>query len=178
MGDELEARGWNAIDAALRPLYGDQKPAHWAAVVPAMLGGQDPLQGISAYRSTFGGAPHWHFVTYGFSELYEKESDDPETSGYGLELTCRVVDTEEGAEPPKWVWSLLQNLARYVFRTGNVFEPNHSTTLNGPIRRRSPRFSRSGVTTRSPPVQESFAWCRRRSGTEIERRSSAWSVRD
>lgn len=27
-------------------------------------------------------------------------------------------------EPPTWPLSLLQNLARYVFRTGNGFTPN------------------------------------------------------
>ena len=29
--------------------------------------------------------------------------------------------------------SLLQNLARYVFRTGNGFAPNHHIDANGPI---------------------------------------------
>ena len=29
--------------------------------------------------------------------------------------------------------SFLQNLARYVFQTGNVFEPGHHMDLNGPI---------------------------------------------
>ncbi len=130
---ESEARGWDAIDAALKPLYGDTEPHHVAPVLPAMLGGNDPLQGISAYRSTHGGTRHWHFVTYGFSELYEKETDDPQVSGYGFEMTVRVVDPKHVDEPPPWVFSLLQNLARYVFRSGNVFEPNHHTTLNGPI---------------------------------------------
>jgi len=44
-----------------------------------------------------------------------------------------VVDPESKDEPPKWVLSLLQNLARYVFNSGNVFEAGHYTTLNGPI---------------------------------------------
>lgn len=30
------------------------------------------------------GVPHWHYVTYGYSELYEKECEDPAVSGYGL----------------------------------------------------------------------------------------------
>ena len=136
--------GWHAIDAALAPLYGAREPKHFAPALPAMVGGNDPLQGISAYRSTFGGTPHWHFVTYGFSELYAKEEgSDPAFSGYGIELTCRVVDTETADdEPPVWVCSMLQNLARYVFRSGNVFEPGHSTPLNGPI-----AFDRSTILT-------------------------------
>lgn len=36
-------------------------------------------------------------------------------------------------DPPEWVWSFLQGLARYVFQTGNVFAPGHHMGLNGPI---------------------------------------------
>lgn len=130
--DDTEAKGWDAIDAALRPLYGDAKPVHVAPAVPAALGGNDPLDGISAYRSTWGGQAHWHYVTYGLSELYEKITDDPEVSGYGFELTFRLVDPQYESAPP-WAFSLLQNLARYVFTSGNVFEPGHHLSLNSPI---------------------------------------------
>ena len=80
--EEPEAIGWDAIDAALTPIYGKQEPRHYGTILPAMLGGDDPLQGISVYKN-LSPKPHYHFVTYGFSELYEKESDDPEYSGYG-----------------------------------------------------------------------------------------------
>lgn len=133
MSIEDEAPGWDAIDGALRRLYQTVEPLHYAASLPAIAGGDDPLQGISAYRSRFGGRPHWHFVTYGYSELYEKETDDEALSGYGYEMTIRVVDPEAYDEPPQWVLSLLQNLARYVFRTGSAFGVGHHTTLNGPI---------------------------------------------
>jgi suppressor of fused-like protein len=128
-----ESPGWAAIDEAMQGLYGDVEPLHFAAALPMAIGGNDPLHGVSAYRSTFGGRACWHFVTYGYSELFEKESDDPEISGFGFEMTVRVIDPEAQNEPPRWVVSLLQNLARYVFRTGNVFHPGHTTTLNGPI---------------------------------------------
>ena len=55
-----------------------------------MLGGNDPLDGISVYTAKEP-IEHWHFVTYGFSELYEKETGDPENSGFGFELTFRLV---------------------------------------------------------------------------------------
>jgi suppressor of fused-like protein len=98
-----------------------------------MLGGNDPLPGISAYKNA-SPRPHWHFVTYGFSELYEKETDDPELSGYGFELTFRLAQGEgDSDEPPPWPLSFLQNLARYVFTTGNAFDERHHMTLNGPI---------------------------------------------
>lgn len=128
-----EAPGWDAIDAALAGIYGDTEPSHYAPRAPMVLGGNDPLQGISAYRSAFGGHAHWHFVTYGYSDLYDKETDDPEFSGFGFEMTLRVVDPEHVDSPPSWAVSVLQNLARYVFRTGKVFQPNHHLTLNGPI---------------------------------------------
>ena len=35
------------------------------------------LSGISAYKNV-DPCPHWHFVTYGFSELWAKESADPD----------------------------------------------------------------------------------------------------
>lgn len=128
---EPEARGWDAIDAALLPLYGDQEPLHYAAVLPAMLGGDSYLQGISAYSLTYP-EPHWHFVTYGFSELYEKEWSDPAISGFGFELTFRLA---KGAltEPPAWAVNFLQNLGRYVYRSGNAFSRGHYMDLNGPI---------------------------------------------
>lgn len=94
--ETAEAPGWEAIDGALRTIYGDTEPLHWGTIIPAMLGGNDPLQGISAYRSDFGGKAHWHFVTYGYSELYAKESEDKDVSGFGYEMTIRVIAPEAG----------------------------------------------------------------------------------
>ena len=69
MGDEeAEAPGWDAIDAALREVYGDREPLHYGTDIKYELGGPDPLDGISAYRVEQP-SPHWHFVTYGLSEL-------------------------------------------------------------------------------------------------------------
>jgi hypothetical protein len=130
--EDSVAQGWDAIDAALRPVYGDLEPKHYGPVIKAMLGGPDPLDGISAYRRT-DGVPHWHFVTYGLTELYTKEADDPEVSGYGFELTFRLACHVDEQDPPLWAMNFLQNLARYVFRSGNVFAPGHHMTLNGPI---------------------------------------------
>ncbi len=60
--------GWDAIDAALQPIYGGREPYHVGTVIPFALGGPDPIHGISAYKNTEP-AHHLHFVTYGFSEL-------------------------------------------------------------------------------------------------------------
>jgi hypothetical protein len=132
MSAESEAPGWEAIDEALRPLYGSTEPKHYAAVIPYALGGNEPLNGISVYKNS-APRPHWHFVTYGLSELFDKETENPAISGYGFELTFRLACAPDEEEPPAWAMNFLQNLARYVFKTGNVFDVGHHMGLNGPI---------------------------------------------
>lgn len=127
-----EAPGWEAIDQAISRIYGEQQPIHYGTVHPYALGGPDPLDGISIYRNDRD-TSHWHYISYGLSELYEKESDDLEISGYGFELTFRLLRTANEDNPPIWVLNLLQNLARYVFQTGKVFDDGHRLSANGPI---------------------------------------------
>jgi hypothetical protein len=116
-GGEVDAVGWDAISGALDRLYPGQEAKHYATTLPYSLGGRDPIDGISVYET--GSPDHWHYVTLGFSELYEKETDEPSTSGYGFELTLRMVKRER--EPPVFAMNFLQNLARYVFDTGRTF---------------------------------------------------------
>ncbi|WP_027346313.1 suppressor of fused domain protein [Hamadaea tsunoensis] len=127
--DDFGAPGWEAIDAALEPIYSGVEPRHYGTVIGWRLGGPDPLDGVSAYPRD----GHWHFVTYGLSELYAKESDNPDRSGWGFELTFRLAREAAEAEPPMWAVSFLQNLARYVYQSGNVFAAGHHLDLNGPI---------------------------------------------
>jgi len=129
---ENEAPGWDAIDAALRAIYGDQEPKHYGTAIPFYLGGNDPLQGLSAYLN-HDPVPHWHFVSYGLSELYQKESEDRDTSGWGIELTFRVACDGDTDEPPAWAMNFMQNLGRYVVETGNVLQPGDHMNANGPI---------------------------------------------
>lgn len=124
--------GWDAISGALERLYPGQEPKHYGTVIKWMLGGPDPLDGISAWKR-MDPVPHWHFVSYGLTELYSKESDDADTSGYGFELTFRLACNPADDEPPAWAINFLQNLARYVFKSGNVFGDGHWMTANGPI---------------------------------------------
>ena len=134
---EEDTLGWDAIDQVLEKVYGDQQPAHYGTLIKFRLGGEDPLDGISVYRSDEG-MPHWHYVTYGFSDLYGDLDDSRDVapdkpSGYGFELTFRLARAADEQEPPSWPLNFLQNIARYVFRTGNVFAPGHWMTANGPI---------------------------------------------
>ena len=121
--EELDARGWDAITEAFEKLYpGQEKPLHLAALIPWQLGGNDPLQGISVYD----GGDFWHFVSYGLSELYEKESEDPEWSGYGFEFTIKLKKAglaDENAEI-RTICGIFQSLARLTFQNGEIFQPN------------------------------------------------------
>jgi len=120
MSDE-KALGWDAITARFDTLYPEQtNPLHFGTIIPAMLGGNDPLHGISVYDA----GDFWHFVTYGFSDLWEKEGDDPEWSGFGMELTMKLkkLDWVDDLEL-KNIAGVLQSLARYVFSSGNAFLP-------------------------------------------------------
>ncbi len=129
------APGWDAINVRLREVYGSQEPRHWGTLIKHMLGGRDPLDGISAYDCSEGGGSHLHFCTYGYSSLYyDEESAGGEYSKYGFEMTFRLATPLPPAEEPGWVLNLLQNLARYVFESGRWFEPYHWIPANGPIR--------------------------------------------
>ena len=97
-----EAAGWAAIEAALAPLYGDREPLrHFAAVPHYDAGGDDPIDGISVY-AVEDPRPHWHYVTYGFSELRRKLFEDPDVSGWGFELSLRLACETGAVDPPDW----------------------------------------------------------------------------
>lgn len=127
-----QARGWQAIDDRLHALYPDQpEPLHIDLGVPAL---GDALAGVSVLRASQP-APHWHYVTYGLSDLFD-EHPDAEVSGFGLELTFRLLadDATDGAVmPPTWPVSLLHNLAGYVSQSGHPFVALHSIDARGPI---------------------------------------------
>lgn len=70
--DEEDAVGWLEIDKVVEGIYGDQKPRHYAPPVHYMVGGEDPLDGVSIYDSQKD-MFHRHLVSYGMSELYYNE---------------------------------------------------------------------------------------------------------
>lgn len=127
----IDTAGFDAIEKKFKKLYPKQEEIHFHAIVSSRLGGDDPLDGISIFR----GDGYYHFVTFGFSELYEKESEDMEYSGYGFELTFKLKMNEEQKKRGKKdldakdkelknICSILQELAKYVFETGEIFQPN------------------------------------------------------
>lgn len=133
--DEIVTPGWDAITAACEALYPDQlDPLHLATRVTYALGGPDPLDGVSIYRVAEP-RPHWHYVSYGLSDLYGSGEPGGDVSGFGFEFTFRLAaeDALSAEHCPVWPVNLMQNLAGYVFRTGNLFGPGHHLDANGPI---------------------------------------------
>lgn len=68
----------------------------------------------------------------GAEDENDTDSEYNQVSGYGFELTFRLKRGSEDT-PPVWPVNLLQNLARYVFSTGNTFDSGHYLNANGPI---------------------------------------------
>jgi hypothetical protein len=87
---------------------------------------EPPLAEIVVYRASRP-MPHWHYITYGLSELGEKTSEDTGLSGFGVEYSLRLVDGSE--EPPVWPLNLLRYLATLVRETREPMDPKHSMDL-------------------------------------------------
>ena len=120
--DMPETSGWDAITQAMLALYPDQTdPIHYAPVLSYRMGGNDPLDGISIYD----GGSYYHFVTYGFSELYEKESQHAAYSGLGFELTLKLKKDgiRKRDKEYKNICGILQTLARMSSEDGDIFSP-------------------------------------------------------
>ena len=129
-----DAVGWLEIDKEFERLYPGQEPKHYAPAISYMLGGENPLDGVSVYESKKQ-TDHFHFITYGFSELYyDEEKVAGEFSKWGFELTFRLKPFEKDNGNPSWAIALLQNIAKYVFSSGKWFEEYHFMPANGPIR--------------------------------------------
>ena len=118
----IETSGWDAITRAFEKLYPEQTdPLHYAPIISWRLGGEDPLDGISVYD----GGEYYHFVTYGLSELYDKESEDCDYSGYGFELTLKLKKSslKNKEEELNCICGILQTLGRITFENGDIFQP-------------------------------------------------------
>lgn len=130
---EDDAVGWDCIDHCLEKIYPGQQPQHFAPNLHYAVGGEDPLDGISVYESK-AQIPHIHIVSYGFSNLYyDEEAAESEYSKFGFELTFRL---KKMPNDNNFIWAcnLMQNLAKYVFKTGKWFDEYHFIPTNSPIR--------------------------------------------
>ena len=120
--EEINTSGWDAIEQEFLRIYpGQENPKHYGTLVKWMFGGNDPLDGISIYD----GGDYWHFVSFGLTELYDKECEDKDVSGYGFELTLKLkkYDFEDTEAEFKNICNIFQIIARMSFERGELFFP-------------------------------------------------------
>ncbi len=132
--NEDDPVGWLAIDEQVDRVYGKSNPRHYAPPLRYILGGEDPIDGTSIYDSQKQEF-HRHLISYGMSELYyNEEAAGGEFSKWGFEFTFRLKPFDEDEEDPLWVITVMNNLARYVYKSERWFEEYHFLPANGPIR--------------------------------------------
>jgi hypothetical protein len=125
---EPTAAGWDAIDAALARLYPDQEPRH-VGYAPGRAFGS-VLQGCSAFRAD----DHWHYVTYGLSNIFDDDEGENEGfSGWGYELTWRVRDRSTPHHAPSWAFTMIQRLAKGASDNGILLGDGSRLNIAAPI---------------------------------------------
>ena len=106
---------------------------------------ENPLEAVAIYDA----GPFWHFVSFGMSDLYAKESED-EFSGFGYEFTFRIAK-DGTANPPLWPVEVMVSLARAAYK-GEDFAPGH-TLRTGPIDGRAETALTALLVTIEPAIQ-------------------------
>jgi suppressor of fused len=120
----------NAILTHFQTFY---SPAEGFAIEELKAAKESPyIEELSVYKNTKGEVPYWHYIGLGLSELYDKESDFDEVSGFGIELTFKLQCGNEKT-PPVWVKHFLENLAKYVFESGESFNEYDCLDAKGVI---------------------------------------------
>jgi uncharacterized membrane protein YhaH (DUF805 family) len=131
--------GWDAIDAAFARLYpglGDIAP-HFGRTDARLPG--EGIWGITAYPNTEASQPHWHLVTYGFSNVFDSDpTPDEDDTWADFEWTFRVaadIDLTQPLAPqvPTWSVLLLQRLGDLVFSGRDALDVGHLIEVGGPI---------------------------------------------
>ncbi|KAL7990655.1 hypothetical protein Chor_014085 [Crotalus horridus] len=130
------------------------------------LGGPDPLDYVSMYRNL--GSPtqnvpeHWHYVSFGLSDLYGDnrvhEFTGPDgPSGFGFELTFRLKRETGESAPPTWPADFLRRLPSF-FSTENTFCSGDHVSWHSPLDNSESRIQHMLLTEdpQMQPVQTPF----------------------
>ena len=124
------APGWAALEHAMHAAY-ERAPVYFSAKETDVE--QDtPVESVACYFVD-APEPHWHLISCGMSELYDKQFINPEVSGFGIELTLRVPATDPEIDPPAWPMQLMRNLARYVAATRRPFAEGQHMNAHAPL---------------------------------------------
>ena len=121
-GKETHRYGMDAIDKEVEGMYPNESLyTNYVPMIRWELGGPDPLDKVTIYD----GGDYYKYVTYGLTELYDKESKDQTKSGFGMEFTFKLkkdaYKDEEGEL--KNVAGVLQTLAKATIVDGEIFKP-------------------------------------------------------
>lgn len=137
------AFGLDALHNVCKEIYPDQcNPLTVTAIIKYWLGGPDPLDYISMYENPgcaeLGVPPHWHYISLGLSDLHGDNRLHPKSgpgrpSGFGFELTFRLVREINETTPPTWPANVMQQLAKYVFNSGNMLLPGDHVSWHAPL---------------------------------------------
>ncbi|XP_057334805.1 suppressor of fused homolog [Microplitis mediator] len=145
------AFGLDALHNVCRELYpGQPNPLTVTAVLKYWLGGPDPLDYISMYENPgcpeLGVPPHWHYISLGLSDLHgdgrlHPKSMPGQPSGFGFELTFRLARAPGEMTPPTWPANVMQQLAKYVFTSGNMLLPGDHVSWHSPLGKENGRIT-------------------------------------
>ena len=115
----FDADGETAIEEALLAAHPGAEPVRFRIPEPGKL----ERAGCIAIRVEEP-VPHWLVVSRGFTELEEKVEEDPEVSGWGFELTCRLPARTDEYDFG-WVLNWMQNIADYLADKVTFLEAYH-----------------------------------------------------
>ncbi|MDV6237130.1 suppressor of fused domain protein [Leptospira ellisii] len=128
--EEVDDRGWSAIDEITDQIYPSQRLP--SAISPKIYPNHDATGKHVLYQASVFDLPdQWLYVSYGCSELFEKEWSDPNVSGLGYELTFRL-SKKNAPNPPVWPMVLMNDIAYYGME-GALLGPGHSLNFGRPI---------------------------------------------
>lgn len=116
-----------AVTEAFRKAYSAASRLDFRSHLPPELE-PHPAKLVTAWE----GPGYWHLVTCGLTELFRKESDIPEQSGWGMELTMKVPRAESDPGPPRYAVELLRYLVNYVESSHKPFQAGHYADI-GPL---------------------------------------------
>lgn len=118
---------FDAIEAAIQSAHPDAELLFFGGV-PAHT--NHVLNGAVVVRVS-APAPHWLVVSQGFTELREKSSSDPTTSGLGFELVCRVP-ARDGHQDFGWVIRWMQGVADILAHNGSHLDAGDTIDMTTP----------------------------------------------
>ena len=128
---ETHRYGIDAIENEVKrvhPLW--ENARYYTPKIAWESGGKEPLEQISIHKEE----DYFHFITYGLTELHNKESKDQTKSGFGMELTFKLKTGEykdQAVERREQfnIIKLLQNFAKYIIQENSIVKPYEDTYL-------------------------------------------------